>query len=317
MNRIDEICFAVQNIRYDIKAEAVLGDLVADGADSDEFVVVPQGSFRRRFARDVAFAKKLKLNNGAEVAAVHLNRDGIYDTLPEGFFHQNTDKTGSNPKMLAHESRRLRDEEKTARNFFLPFENEIFYQGLILELEERKILNRLSENLSSDFSPEFWGLDQSHDPEYLSRLVRLLHLSHKVAGNTRLTEKCLETILQEKVKVSLVEHRTVSTFSAVRNEYSSCNRLGYSVVGSDFVCGNKVTSTGLAMRFDIGPLKNKDAGRYCGNGPAARFLNCFYNYFVPVELEIVTNIIIGREHTGFTLGSDQEEGTMLGYTTAI
>ncbi len=315
MGNNGEIGEVIQRLKYDIKAEAVIADLLENGLPSESFVVVPNGTFKRRYSNDIAFTKKIKLNNGLEVDGIHVNRDGIYDTLPEGFFHQNNEHTIES-KEISKESKKLKEEERNARNFFLPFENEIFTQRINLELEERKILERLSENLSDDFSPEFWRLDRSLDSKYLSRMVKFLHISYKIAGNAKLTSECLEKILDEHVDATISQNRV-----PVKVNHKSVGRkqnwvLGSVLLGDDFVCGYEFLNMGYTMQFEIGPLKNSNINDYLKNGHIYNFLKCFYSYFVPADFDIDTHILISQEKLNFTL-DPSDENAVLGFTTAI
>lgn len=305
----------IQDVSYDIKAEAVIADLLENGLESEDFVVIPIGIFKRRYSRDIAYSSTIQLKNGSELLGIHLNRDAIYDNLPEGFFHQNTEHSNE-PKNISKDSKKLKEEEKEARTFFLPFENEIFSQRINLELEERKILNRFSENLSDDFSPEFWRLDQSNDQGYLSGMVKFLHISHKIAGNTKLTEKCLEAIIDEHVTATIAENCTpVKAIQKGGKKKRNC-LLGSAMLGVDFICGDEFMSMGHTMRFDIGPLRNSCINDYLKNGRISNFLKCFFGYFVPAELEISTNVLVSPDKLEFMLDS-KGEGAVLGYKTAI
>jgi hypothetical protein len=208
MENTKDIGQTIHDLKYDIKAEAVIADLLENGLAIEDFVVIPIGIFRRRYSRDIAYTSKIQLNNGSELLGINLNRDAIYDNLPEGFFHQDTEHSNES-KNVSKDSQHLKEEEKAARRFFLPFESEIYSQTINLELEERKILNRFIENLSEDFSSEFWRIDQSIDQKYIERMVKFLHISYKIAGNTKLTEKCLESIINEHVSVTIAENCTL------------------------------------------------------------------------------------------------------------
>lgn len=315
MGNTNNIEQTIRNMTYDIKAEAVIADLIENGLESEEFVVIPIGIFKRRYSYDIAFASKIKFNNGLELLGIRINRDAIYDTLPEGFFHQNTEHS-SELKNVSRESKKLKEEEKAARNFFLPFENEIFSQRTNLELEERKILNRFSENLSDDFSSEFWRLDQSIDQRYLSQMVKFLHISHKIAGNTELTGKCLEAILDEHVTVTKAQNCIPLKVKHKNSDKNKNGVLGSALLGVDFICGDEFMTMGYSMRFTIGPLRNSGINDYLKNGHILNFLKCFFGYFVPAELDVSTNILISPEKHGFTL-EPFGEGAVLGYKTAI
>jgi len=313
----DKIEEAIRNILYDIKAEALIADLLENELESENFITVPKGTFKRRYSRDIDSIKEIKFENGQKVIGFYLNRDGLYDSLPEGLFHEKTDRTLKESGNFSEESKKLKAEEKAVREFFLPFENEIFFQRVQLELEERKVLSRFSENLFDDIYPEFWNLDKSLDRKYISRMVLLLHFSHRIVGNCSLTEKCLETILEEKVSVRVV--RTMDLQNGEIDKSGSSVKsylLGNSELGVDFVCGENFEHLGKTMEFNIGPLKNTNVVDYLENGTVTNFLKCFYNYFIPVELDVKSNIIVDLMNQNFVLGGT-EEGSALGFESAI
>lgn len=315
MGNISDIGQSVRDLSYDLKAEAVIADLMENGLESDDYIIVPVGIFKRRYSHDIASTGTMDLKNGSKLLAVNLNRDAIYDNLPEGFFHQDTEHTPES-RNVSKDSKKLKEEERAARTFFLPFENEIFSQRVSLELEERKILNRFSENMADDFSTEFWKLDQSLDHGYLSSMVKFMHISHKIAGNPKLTEKCLGAILKENIIVTLSGNSKPVKVNRKTGNKKRNSILGKCLLGVDLICGNEFPDPGYTMIFDIGPLRNSGISDYLKKGRIQKFLKCFFGYFVPAETEVKVRVIVAREEQGFTL-DPVGEGAVLGYKTAI
>lgn len=305
----------LKNIFYDFKVEALIGDLIDNGLEADKFFVFFNGITKRRYSRDFESAKDIKLENGQKVTGISINRDGLYDSLPEGLFHEKTEgATGE--YNYSGESKKLRKEEKESRNFFLPFENEIFYQKVQLELEERKILNRFTENLFDEIIPEFWNFDKSLDRKYVSGMIQFLHFSHLIAGKTGLTANCLETIIDEKVSINvtysaLLKNNEVENLNVIGN-----NSLGGLELGSNFICGESFENCEPVMEFTIGPLKNGKIEDYLENGSALNFLKCFYNYFVPAGFEIRTTIRVDPDAREFVF-DEHGEGPLLGFESVI
>ena len=304
---------AIKNIRYDLKAEVILADLMSNGLESDDFVVIPNGTFKRRYSRDIAYVTPMKLQNGQVPAGIYVNRDAIYDTLPEGLFHEKTET--SEPKSASKGSKKLKAEEKAARNFFLPFENELFSQKINLELEERKILLSFSENLFDDLNSDFWNFDPSTNRNYLSRMAKFLHFSHKITGNISLTEKCLSAILNETVDAVLVDSRTNIKEDWKEGEKTGC-KLGHASLGVDFVCGESFYANSHFLHFTIGPLKNTRITDYLENETVSTFLKCFAGYFVPAEMEVVSTVIVEPGNYDFML-DNSGDNSVLGYTTIL
>jgi len=99
---------------------------------------------------------------------------------------------------MADDSKKLKIEEKEARKFFLPFENEIFFQRVNLELEERNLISQFSDNLFNEIFPDFWKIDRALPRKWVSRMVLFLHFAHQLISNQDNVAKCLEVIIEEK-----------------------------------------------------------------------------------------------------------------------
>lgn len=315
MKNFDEIAKAINNVKHDIRAEALITDFIESGLAAEEFVFIPEGTFKRRFSTDINRAELLRLANARKLLTIRVNRDGIYDSLPEGLFHSAPEKPVSDRSEMSAESKKLRAEEKEARAFFLPFENEMYVQRIALELQERKILRRFSETLFDEIFPEFWDLDKSLDRNLVSKLVLLLHFSHRIAGKPLLMARCLETIIDEKVEVKTIRpgHKMGQT-GVTTVEHPS--RLGWTNLGVDFVCGENFDDLLPSFEFLIGPLKNTPVEEFLQGGPVEKFLDCFYSYFVPAGMVVVTSVIVDSSRQGFTL-ADKESAPVLGFTSAI
>lgn len=312
-----EIKETIQNVFFDIKAEAVIADLIENGINIDDLVSSRKGIFKRRYTRDIDSIGELRLNNGQSLIDICLNRDGFYDALPEGLFHERSRKSSDNKEASSNESKKLKQEEKATRNFFLPFENEIVRQGVMLELEERKILGQFSERLFDDIYPNIWDLDLHLDRKYIYRLALMLHFAHKIAGKVKLMAKCLEVIIEESVEIEIVNSSGLNDTYALQNSSpgEKCS-LGNGELGVDFVCGNYEDKFGKTLLFKIGPLKNTKVSDYLVDGPLSKFLKCFYGYFVPVDYDVSLNIQVDRKEQYFKL-NEEAAGPVLGFESAI
>ena len=313
MKSFDEIVTSINHLRHDIKAEVIIADIIENGMSVADVVTIPDGLFKRGFNQDISKAEVRKLNNGQSVLEIHITRDGIYDTLPAGLFHDQPKESVSKGQEMASHSKKQRLVEKEARKFFHPFENEIFLMHIDLELEERKILNRFSENLFDDIFSEFWKLDKTLPQKFLSRLILLLHLAHKITGNVEMTARTLEIIIEEKIKINLAgdEH----SYNDYDKQIEDPNTLGSTDLGIDFICGQHINFSQPVMEFVIGPLSNSPIEDYLENGKISRFLNCFFGYFVPVEMDFRIKVIVNQEEMDFTL--DSVSNPILGYNLTI
>jgi hypothetical protein len=238
----------------------------------------------------------------------------MYDTLPEGIFHSYSTSPKKTGKEMATDSKRLKEEETEARKFFHPIDNEILYQRTQLELQEREILSKIVENLFGDFFIEFWKIDNSLPADLISQLLILLPFAHKIAGNLRLTSMCLEAILQTKVNYrNYYEPKQVD--DSKTNGNNGKGTLGNSTMGSDMIIGTSHFEVVHGVEFIIGPVDNEKIDAYLADGENARFLNCFFDYFIPFELECSFRLTVEKGQE-FKL---QKEGPqpVMGYSTVL
>ena len=315
MNDLKEIAFSISHLKHDIKAEVIAAELIESGLNPAEIVIIPDGSFRRKYSRDITYAEVIKSENGQNVLGIHVSRDGLYDSLPEGIFHDQSMEPLISGQDMAKFSKKQKMEEKEARLFFLPFENEIFHHRTQLELEERKLLHRFNENLFDDIYPQFWKLDRSLPKKLVSRLVLILHLTHKILGNPDLTAKCLEIIIEEEVRINIIRNRHYRKDLPGFNGKKSLG-LGSTALGENFICGDYISDSDPIMEYEIGPIMNSNIEDYLENGRYSRFLDCFYCYFVPVEMDAVTTVKVSEAQQQFIL-NDNLSNVILGYNSGI
>ena len=315
VNDLKEIINSINSLNNDIKAEVIAAEIIENRIGASEIVVIPDGSFRRKFSKDVTGAEIIRSNNGQEIIGLHVSRDGLYDSLPEAIFHSQSDQPLFSGHEMAKLSKKQKKEEKEARRFMLPFENELFYHRIQIELEERKILYHFSENLFNDIYPQFWRLERSLPEKLVSRLVLILHSAHKIIGKPDLTARCLGIILEEEVSVTVTRKATPSEILTDVNGQKSPG-LGTTGLGVDFVCGNYSSGSDPVMEFMIGPLSNSRIEDYLENGSYSKFLTCFYSFFVPVEMDAVTIIQVSEMQQQFTLNDDLSD-VILGFNAGI
>jgi hypothetical protein len=315
MNDFTEIAYSINHLRHDIKVEVIIAEIIENGLNPSDIIIIPDGSFKRRYSRDINFAEVITFENGQTALGIHVTRDGLYDCLPEAMFHDQSDEPYTSGHDMARLSKKQKMEEKEARRFFLPYENEIFQQRIQLELKERKFLQRFSENLFDDIYPHFWKLDRSLPKKLVSRLVLILHLTHKILGNNDLTAKCLGVILEEEVSINILRKK-VSGKDAPGFTDKKLAGLGLTGLGENFICGDYISNSDPVMEFMIGPLQNSHIEDYLENGAYSGFLNCFYGFFVPVEMDTLTTVKISDNQYHFSLNDDQAK-VILGYNAGI
>lgn len=262
-----------------LKAEALCAELMANGVSFDEFIVRFAGSFRKSYRNDIEQAALTK--DGSEQVIIEMNRDGLYDKLPEGLFHQT--RGGARTEGLSAmvgEYRRFRDEEKQARKFFQPIEQEFFRYAVVTEQEERKLqFGILNGNLEAEFY-RFWNIEPSLPLKPASVLVLIMPWIAQIKGNRQLTAKALSMMLGKPVTTALV-------IAEDQLGEEAGFRLGSELLLSmDTVCGDHFAEPYEQWIFTIAGLKQQEIEWYPADKAYGRFLKRFEELFIPLEVDI-------------------------------
>ncbi len=307
--RVDEIRDKINSLTYDLKAEVIISEIMNKLDSRDQsFLVDFKGQFKRPFRKDVLNAEIVDFNYDAtQFVKINLSRDGIYDILPEGVFHApKVDKIKKTVDEMTLEYKIHKKEEEYARKFFLPFENEFFLKVLEKEELEKEILLELNGSKPWDFFYEFWGLEKEVPEILLSKLIRILPYAHKIVGDLELTVQCLSYLLEEKVEIA---EKLYKEQSSAEEQIS----LGDCRLGLDMISGSAYMDYSLYLEFRIGPLERTSFLEYIHQGKLKKFVELFYEYFLPMEIDVKTTILLGEELETFNL----KEMSILGITTRI
>ncbi len=284
-----------------IKTEVLIAELQDNaGLKNGDYTVSNQSTFTRAYGGDL---KTARLGVDNDKISIELARNGLYDILPEGLFHQQA--ISKSTKSYIERRKVIKEEEQSSRSFFSPIENEFFFQRLQIEQNERALLNGFG-HLKNDFLFDFWKISPEIPKTYAIRLITLLPFCHKIAGDIELTRISLEKILDEKVQIKRASELLTNDENPVETGF----RLGHDTVLESEDYGIRVPS----LEFNIGPILTKNIDWYLNEFKLYEFLEVFYNYFVPMEMEVKTNLIIDNA-SDFLLG--ETNNSILGFSSQL
>jgi hypothetical protein len=264
-----------------LKVEALCAELLRNGLSFENIVLSFAGSFKKRFRKDIDAIKVLQDDNGKDILEIQVNRDSIYDLLPEGVFHQPIarNKNASLGDIVA-DFRRLKEEEKNARKFFRPFENEFARYVTFVEEQERNFAaDILSGNISGSFS-EFWGLPKGLPNEASAMLAKLLPWAYIIKGDLKLTAKALQIILNKEIDG--VE-KNINAQEAQNNDF----QLNDVLLGVDMVTGNCFEEPSVCWMFTINDILANEMEQFTDLKPFGKLLKLFVEIFVPIEIDVI------------------------------
>jgi hypothetical protein len=275
-----------------LNAEAFCAAIIENGVDFDNIDVFYEGGFRQTYRNDIEQVKYEYEGDPDAVIQVNLNRNGIYDNLPEGLFHQSkgTARTSSTRDMIS-EHRQYKDEEKLARKFFKPLQQELFKAGVAQETEERRLLfaSLVGDVPASFFS--FWSIDSHLPIAPATMLIRVLPFARHIKGNKTLTAKTLALVLNKPVQVTEIIKQEQHT--GTQQNFFECGRDA--LLGINTITGHTVHEPSLCWQFTIGELDSEEMETYVPHQPMGKLLQRFTELFIPLITDVEFSFDINQE----------------------
>lgn len=282
----DKIAALLNRLPFDIRAEVVAVDLFEKGIDPDQLIVRPVSIFKRRFRKDLASASVQRNNVGLDELHVEITRDGVYDVLPEGIFHQpKYKKNERNRTTLISDVKRMRDEEEAARKFFQPMENELFRLRAEVERAERKLFLDLEESKTNDLLINFWDLRDYRSYPTLPFLVRLLPIMYRLAGKLEQINICYELLLGVPVSIAVV-----NVFDSIETNMDGW-KMSKHALGFETVLGTQMMNDLPSYQIKIGPVPASQIPHFLPAGKMIKYLELLNSCFLMAGYDLAWEII--------------------------
>lgn len=251
------------------------------------------GDHGRSHRQEIA---RIKLRNlpGTDhpVAYMELRRNGLYDGLPEALFHE----AGSSRtvKQNAVEDRN----EQHAREFFRPFEQELWRLRVALRAQEHDLVATGTARVHGRALASLWLLPDFLASAERAALLQVLPLVPQVYGDLPAVAACFAHVLGHAVRISQRGPGPVPVHDALRAGMGEMALGGNSVVGDRFFDGWPgilVAVEGIPVRLMAEPV------RYKRLRTLARVLA---EHFLPAHLDVEYAFTVSGEDEGITLGSE-------------
>lgn len=311
MKNLEHLTKQINALKYDIRAEVVVNDLLKNNEiDESQYIIQNDGQFSRVYRFDILESDVTDFDyDSMQMLKLSLSRDSIYDMLPENLTHHTKNDTpNKDVEVMIGEHQAQKKQQKAARTFFQPFENEMFSYGVSVENLENEFLFELNSYLAPEMFYDFWGIDRDFPPLLVSKFIRLLPFAYKIVGNIEEACHILSVLLEEEVKVTYRGHQQYA-------DESQNIELGVNRLGLDLIAGNSYDDYSNHLDLQIGPLQNSLFTDYIHDGKKKKFVDMFYDHFFPIEVEIKTIILLPKDRQDFEFAGS--ESPVLGYNTRI
>lgn len=299
-------------LETDFKAEVVAANLVEKGYDWAKIMLNRVGAAKRLYAKDIEDVQlQFSEHDMADYLLIKTNREGIYDILPEGLFHQNIRKRNVKDKEdILDEIKIHREEEFFARKFFQLFEIELDRVLVDIILFETKYDRRISHPNYIKIFFRYWPILKLLEREQAILFLHTIPIIHKIRNNFSDIEESLSLILDIPVRieqVKLSQREADSRFESQLNVH----RLGV-----DFVLGNTFDDGLFDLKIIIGAISAQKMKFFLKTSLGDKLLDMLCALFFPGNCFVIKEYKLLPEDSMFIL-SDEERTTYLGINTFI
>lgn len=297
----------------DVKLETLVANAIRNRLVALEDVFIrPISTFHRTYGSDFFSVEKRERRQGKPYYYVDVTREGIYDTLPEGLFHQTLRKdTTIDTKTAVEELELHRREEKAARQFFLPLEQEFYRLQILAEWQESNIMLSALNHQQYDALIDLWNLPKDLTTYQVVMMLYIIPLLHRVVGDNLAISNLLTLVMEVPIEVRSQQ------FTTQRTDEIDLPALGEFQLGKDSILGNHIEDYHPSYQLIVGPLEKRYITNYLPGGNKRQTLLSLCAFFLPCQSDVSLKVNIKKEGEGFLLGQEQTGEGYLGYTTLL
>lgn len=294
------------------RAEAVVAGLTVNGQEEDRTVIIRQRGNMRDVSKDIYKSGYIYSDYDLiEYLYIYTNRLGIYDSLPEGIFHQpETNRRQRSTDDIVREIRSQRDEEGLVRRFFQPFEMAIDLMLVDAQLYEQKFDKAcIYDNLRETFR------DQWHILRYMTLKQGLLFL--RMIPHI---DEVLQDYGQIATAISIIMNCSVKICEGKKSRTELLKGekpgLGTFKLGVNFVLGKSMESDNPDLDIFIGPIQPEEMRAFQSNGTNKQILTRLIDMLIPFDRNKNIHYTVSKSETKFRL-SGKGHTAYLGINTRI
>lgn len=296
----------------DYKSEVVAASLIDEGYDADRIFLVRNGGTRRGFAKDIdKIELQFSQHDLLDYLYIFTNKEGLYDILPEGIFHQPINKKQAKTKEdILDEIKVHRQEEFFARKFFQPFEVEVDYAITKIYLYELKYDKKISYPHFINIFKPYWLILKYLTNKQAILFMHSIPLLHQIRNQHREVEQVMSKILDVPVcisKIKLPAKKADSHFESI---------LGDTQLGADLVLGKTFDDGQSDIKVTLGPVSAKKMEYFLEPSVGHTVLDNLCKLFLSADIFWIKEFKISPENANFIL-SHESLNTYLGVNTFI
>ncbi|MET0571502.1 MAG: type VI secretion system baseplate subunit TssG [Pedobacter agri] len=299
----------------DYKAVTFGAELVEGGiVDIDKIEILPVGGDTRAFSKDLKGSHDYYSDSRLSTRhRIEINREGLYDMLPEGLFHHiPKGNSALDEEAMIKDIIQRREEEKNARLFFSPFDIEINHIRMIAELYE----NRLDKwNIYNDMNQIFQlGWEEFRLLNNKQSII-WMHLLPEISQR-RNDFNFLSQILNALFDTSftITDMNDKKRMVSISSEHLQV--LGQGSLGIDTISGDEFPSENDRINITIGPCSPELIVSFMPGRHQRKILDMVVDYLIPFDTDIDFTFVHHPRNQSSSLDEESAE-VYLGYTVYI
>lgn len=275
----------------DFKAE-LYGALLAEaGFDTAQIMMVRDGNNLSNVSKDIRSVKYRNHVGIAEGTYIELktNRRGIYDSLPEGLFHEALfPGKVKDLGLILEEMQQHSNEEFFIRRFFSLLESEVDREGIQAQLLE---LRYDKKNKYSDYAKLFaacWPVIHILSGQGALLFIKFMPHIHSIRGRLEEVSDALSQILEAPVKVRpKMVQRTIRA--------QKPNRLGNMRLGANSVNVGVLNSAEADLHIHISDLPTREVERFLPGNRSRKALEMLADIFLGAWQEFDVTVSVSPD----------------------
>ena len=299
----------LKQIAYDYKASVVAGEITGNGVHIDSIVFKNLSIFRRFVSKEIERISWDETSDQPDKIIFQLNKEGLYDMLPEAVTHDYNVKKADLSASERFSEHKI--QEKNARTFFFPIENEFAQRILYFDIFERELLKNSNPIKNTEFFEYFFGKTLNLSNSQVVILMYLLPLSHKIRSDVKLISLALSKILDYNVTVSKKHIPTTIHVANTPDTYLGNGKLGINTILSD-----KSHSYKYCYYITISDVQTTEYRYFFNHEKYKNVLDFVCPYFFPANGEIEVQLQPVKEESIIRTSSEDNQ-CFLGFNSYI
>ena len=308
--------YFANSLDTDFKFEVVIASLIEDGCDPELIRILRDGIDRRTVAKEIEkVEEKYNSENFKKYTHVHVNREGMYDILPEGIFHkkiyqQRFRDAESDIEKSVEQIKIHREQEFFARRFFQLFEQ--FIDQILVEIHQTEIrYNRNTTNKEFvELFFQYWSVLKLLEHRQAVAFMYVIPLLARIRQNQDEVAESISFILDVPVKIEKIK------LPAKKADSQFESHLAVVRLGEDLVLGTTFDDGIKDLKITIGPISANRMRGFLETAHEHTVLIMLVDLFIQDELFFIFDYKIDPEDSIFTL-SDENFSTYLGINSYI